>query len=358
MSAIRRFEAALCVAVVAITGQALAGRIALSGMVVTPDATPLANVTVRLAQAGLTATTDAQGAWTLTSGTTAIRGVHSAPITKAGNLRVENGHLQVRLDGRDIAGRGQGSSLTMAGAQAVMMARSQVTVPDTLVYTYNQKVFLRDTISALDQSGIVRMYDTTVKVTITYGYLKDVRDGKRYRTVTIGTQTWMAENLNFRTDSSYCYQSDTGNCAKYGRLYEWAAAMGLNDSCNTKLCASQVAPKMQGACPSGWHVPRDAEWTKLTDTTLVAATTGTKLKANSSLWHQNTGTDDYGFTVLPAGYLSNGLYYYLGVYAYYWSASESDGRNAWERLFSLGKAKVDHNYDRKTIAVSLRCLQD
>lgn len=363
MSAFRRFGAGLCAAVVALSGQALAGSIALSGMVVKPDATPLAGVTVRLAQAGLTATTDAQGAWALTSGTTAIRGVHSAPITNAGNLRLENGRLQVRLDGRDIAGRGQGNSLIKAGAQTTMMARSQVTTPDTLVYTYNytysKRVFLRDTISTFTQSGIVRVYDTMVNPKLTYGYLKDTRDGQQYRTVVIGSQTWLAENLNFRTDSSYCYYNDTADCTKYGRLYKWAAAMGLNDSCNTKSCSTQVAPKMQGACPSGWHVPSDGEWTKLTDTTLVAATAGTKLKANSSLWYQNTGTDNFGFTVQPAGDRSSyGWFGYSGSRADFWSASEYDGTFAWYRSFGYGNSTVGSDNYYKSFAFSLRCLQD
>jgi uncharacterized protein (TIGR02145 family) len=363
MSAIRRFGAGLCAAVVAFSGQALASDIALSGTVVKPDATPLAGATVRLVQAGLTATTDAHGAWALGS-TVGIRGVHSAPITNAANLRLENGRLQVRLDGRDVSGRGQSFVPANANLQAVMMARSQTTAPDTLVYAYNQKEFLRDTISAFDQSGIVREYDTTVNAKITYGYLKDARDGKRYRTVLIGTQTWMAENLSYRTDSSYCYNNDTAKCAVYGRLYKWAAALGLNDSCSTVSCASQVTTKMQGVCPSGWHVPSDAEWTTMQ--TFVGASKmidGRNLKSASGWWptdlgDNRTGTDVYGFRALPGGYFSRFSFDLVGAYGYWWSASEYDGVIARCKNMYYGFAYVLNDFHVKTGAFSLRCTKD
>ena len=88
-------------------------------------------------------------------------------------------------------------------------------------------------------------------------------------------------------------------------------------------------------------------------------TEGTSLKANSSLWSTNTGTDVYGFSVLPAGYRINvGSFNYLGIDAYFWSSSEYDASLAWNRDFYYAGADV-HRYDGyKTDGFSLRCLQN
>ena len=97
--------------------------------------------------------------------------------------------------------------------------------------------------------------------------LTDSRDGQTYKTVTIGTQTWMAENLNYETANSYCYKDSAKYCAKYGRLYTWAAAMDSAGawSSNGKGCGdgttcSPTYP-LRGVCPSGWHLPTVDEFT-------------------------------------------------------------------------------------------------
>ena len=111
-------------------------------------------------------------------------------------------------------------------------------------------------------------------------YMKDTRDGQRYRVITIGSQTWMAENLNYAaTSPSYCYNGKLDNCTTYGRLYP--------------------ANSLAELCPSGWHVPQPSEFSTLF--TNIGAPVGTKLKSTKGWADSGNGTDDFGFTLLPGG---------------------------------------------------------
>jgi len=167
---------------------------------------------------------------------------------------------------------------------------------------------------------------------VVYGSMAD-DGGQTYKTVAIGTQTWMAENLNYNASGSKCYGNNDANCATYGRLYDWNTAMA--------------------ACPSGWHLPSDAEWTTLTDFVGGESTAGTKLKANSGLWSTNTGTDDYGFTALPGGeYRSSGSFY-VGNRGHWWTDKYND-----YRLIYYNEAYVYSGHYTGDILYSVRCLQD
>jgi len=134
------------------------------------------------------------------------------------------------------------------------------------------------------------------------GTFTDSRNGQTYRTVKIGNRTWMAENLNFQTENSWCYDNNSANCSKYGRLYTWDAAMK--------------------ACPSGWRLPSDNDWTALTNA--VGSNAGTKLKSQTG-WNDNgNGTDDFGFSALPGGSRStDGSFDGVGSYGHWWSATEA-----------------------------------
>ena len=105
------------------------------------------------------------------------------------------------------------------------------------------------------------------------GILTDSRDGQTYRTVKIGNQVWMAENLNYETANSYCYQDSVSNCTKYGRLYTWAAA--------------------KAACPSGWHLPTEVEFKELVATVGGSSTAGKMLKSTSG-WDDDEGESGNG----------------------------------------------------------------
>ena len=108
----------------------------------------------------------------------------------------------------------------------------------------------------------------------------DARDGQTYKIVTIGSQTWMAENLNYEMPNSACFKNDPSKCEQYGRLYFWAAAMQ--------------------ACPQGWHLPSLEEWKILMDAVGGENVAGSVLKAKTGWRNNGNGSDLYGFSVLPA----------------------------------------------------------
>ena len=169
--------------------------------------------------------------------------------------------------------------------------------------------------------------------TIVYAQWKegftDGRDGKVYAKVTIGTQTWFAENLNYDVPDNttdVCYNNSNDNCVKYGRLYNWSTAMNGVSSSN------KVPSEVQGVCPVGWHLPSNGEWTQLTDYVGGTSKAGTKLKSSAG-WNSYSGvpfgTDEYGFSALPGGSgYSDGYFINAGYYGDWWSATESNAVNA------------------------------
>jgi uncharacterized protein (TIGR02145 family) len=114
------------------------------------------------------------------------------------------------------------------------------------------------------------------------------------------------------------------------------------------------------ACPAGWYLPKDDEWTALTD--YLATSPGGKMKENGTKYwaSPNTGaTNETGFTALPGGYRSNdGGFEGLGQYAYFWSASEFDAMHAWSRLLSYGRNAVSPYQGYKSRGFSVRCIRN
>jgi len=218
-------------------------------------------------------------------------------------------------------------------------------------------------ISALYASTLSSSSNGIAWASVSYGILLDTRDGQVYRTVTIGTQTWMAQNLNYRntTGSSdtvgVCYNNSADNCAKYGLLYTWAEAMGVSSAYGTSMLNPTLPA--QGLCPNGWHVPTDAEWTSMQSVVdATDATIGTKLKSTSG-WITNSGTDAYGYRVLPGGDRStDGLFYNAGSNANFWTATEIDASKVWDRYFSSDNAGVGRFNNVKACWRSVRCLKN
>ena len=174
-----------------------------------------------------------------------------------------------------------------------------------------------------------------------YGTLTDTRDGQTYKTVVIGEQTWMADNLNYETENSYCYDDDPSNCSKYGRLYTWAAAKTV--------------------CPEGWHLPSYDEWNTLFTAVGGISTAGAKLKSQTgwAAYDGITNEDSFGFSALPAGCkYSLGDYDYEGSQAYFWSSSEDGSDYAYNMLLDYYGDNVRLLNTSKSLGFSVRCLKD
>ncbi len=216
-----------------------------------------------------------------------------------------------------------------------------------------------------------------------YGTLVDSRDGRMYRTVKIGGQTWMAQNLNYKTDNSFCYEDKSSNCQKYGRLYKWYAA--------TK------------ACPDGWHLPSASEFQTLlyyvdrkhysveehipeivmdelkstSDWRSECEEIGWSDEIESTVYdydncaEETNGFDNYGFAALPAGgrfhiYKSGvvveTVWLHLHVNARFWTSTSGVvldfGYDEHEHWTWYGRL-IDFSDDSNDwLAISVRCLKD
>lgn len=206
------------------------------------------------------------------------------------------------------------------------------------------------------------------------GTFTDPRDGQTYRTVKIGNQTWMAENLNYRylgpTDdldsSSFCYDDDPANCDTYGRLYLWSAAMdsaGIIEGNTANGCGynSECSPSgnVRGVCPQDWHLPSNwDEFETLFEAVGGQEVAGAMLKSTSG-WNSNgDGTDAYGFSAFPAGYRNvDSGFHNLGNNVTFWSSTEiGGGVHSMYLNYSYERAFLED--DGKDFALSVRCLKD
>ena len=198
-----------------------------------------------------------------------------------------------------------------------------------------------------------------------YSTFTDARDGKIYKTVKINDQIWMAENLNYVVDDSWCYNNIDSNCVIYGRLYKWDAAMMT--------------------CPTGWRLPNTEDWNNLV---LIAggkrqyiedelyyywSEAGEKLKSNTN-WNichdydednfvdcDGGGTDNLGFSALPGGFRGvGGNFYEVGAYGYWWGATEYGNERAWYWCIRSGIDAVYEKYGNTVggCSFSVRCIQE
>jgi len=197
--------------------------------------------------------------------------------------------------------------------------------------------------------------------------LLDTRDGKTYATVGIGTQLWMAENLNYEykvngsTYGNWCYEDGAQYCAQYGRLYSWASAMdSLTTGCGDGRTCPASLSRAQGVCPDGWHLPGVAEWRVLLAAVGGAETAGTMLKSTTGWSNNGNGEDIVGFSALPSGHRDTaGSFSSAGRYAYFWSSSKYSLPNAPLMYLSFNDAHVNVGGGwPKNYGLSVRCVKD
>lgn len=162
------------------------------------------------------------------------------------------------------------------------------------------------------------------------GTIKDSRDNKTYKTIKIGTQIWMSENLNFTTTAgSWCFDNKNANCDKYGRLYDWENA--------------------KKACPSGSHLPTKDEFEAL-----ITNVGGKGSKAFNSL--KSGGAS--GFNALMGGCFGHGEFYDMSNFAYFWATPEYNKEYAWDFVLNKEGQDADLYGDGKIRGFSIRCIKD
>ena len=187
--------------------------------------------------------------------------------------------------------------------------------------------------------------------------MTDTRDGKKYKTVKIASQTWMAENLNYEVKNSYCYNNFADSCAKYGHLYTWAAAVGKSEEeCGSgKNCG--LTGTVRGVCPEGWHVPTSTEWSSLYS---AIGSSPYAMQAKGYWGYRSASKDTYGFSALPAGYYYNDRFYFVGSIANFWTATEGNSSNAnyWHLLASVANLLNYDGGDPKSYGFAVRCVKD
>jgi uncharacterized protein (TIGR02145 family) len=176
--------------------------------------------------------------------------------------------------------------------------------------------------------------------TVVRGTFTDNKNGQTYKTVKIGGQTWMGENMNIETADSWCYEDSAQYCAKYGRLYTWTAA--------------------KTACQSiGWKLPDTADWNKLATAAGGWEIAGSKLKSKNGWIENGGGTDDYGFLALSGGCRNyNGGFGNAGNDGFWWTATGHDSDRAHFRLMGYYNDFLADDYNGKSNGYSVRCVKE
>jgi uncharacterized protein (TIGR02145 family) len=197
--------------------------------------------------------------------------------------------------------------------------------------------------------------------------VKDI-DGNIYKTVILGTQTWMAENLKTRHYQNGNEIPNITDPKQWGKLtsgayctYNNCNAPG-NDTSGIFLYNWYTVVDSRKMCPTGWHIPTDNDWTTLINYLGGDKVAGGKMKESGTLhWKtpNNGATNESGLTVLPFGARSlKGTFKNIGTTAGFWSSTEYESLNAWHRNLNFTYPFVMRDINAKAVGLSVRCLKD
>ena len=168
--------------------------------------------------------------------------------------------------------------------------------------------------------------------------MTDSHDGQVYRTIKIGNQVWMAENLKVVMENSWCYENKPENCQKYGRLYTWDMA--------------------NGACPEGWRLPSKQDFDFLLSEVGGQSVAGKMLKSKKGWKKNGNGSGDFEFMALPAGIrLQDGKFLNLGEYAYFWTSTLYQGDDAYNMYLDRASNSAFMFDDLRFNGRSVRCIK-
>jgi len=300
--------------------------------------------------------------WTITSGNGTISNATNAStyVTMNGDATVTANFTQNPTYTLTVGWSPSSGGSASASQTTNISAGTQVNITATEASGYTFKNWTitsgNGTIANASSPSTYVTVNWNVTVTANFvGCFTDGRDGRTYKTVVIGHQRWVAENLNYQTTESWCYENSSANCVKYGRMYTWAAAKTV--------------------CPSGWRLPTLADWEALAE-----AVGGTKYTGDIPSWYDagnylksQTGwnsysgivnSDTYGFSALPGGYSYSDSRFNddAGYSGYWWTATENDAGEVYylcmvyngDRLHE-GNMIIKYN---KSVGLSVRCFRD
>ncbi len=171
-----------------------------------------------------------------------------------------------------------------------------------------------------------------------FGTFTDNRNNRKYKVIDVNGKIWMAENLDYQTPESDCYEGNPANCMRNGRLYPWYDAVGLNLQCMTQRCATKMDPSKRGVCPVGWHLPSKEEFNSLVE--------------ELNRLHKNVRVD---FNIQYSGFrFFGGNFMGMGKNARFWTRDESSEAEAFAFFFEDGAPRI--TTESKNNEYSVRCV--